>query len=207
MTPAELSFKATDNKGEVDALLLPADDPVAILVLGHGAGANMRHIHMESIANGLAKVQISTLRFNFPFMQAGGGRTDPLETCVDTIHGALRLASEGCDLPLFLGGHSFGGRMASHYAATRTSDIRGLVYFSFPLHPVGKPDIRRAEHLPDISVPQLFLSGTRDTLADPELLRGVVSGLEKEGSTWLNGWKRRPCLSGAIPMPVSFTSK
>lgn len=177
MTPVELSFKATDAKGEVDALLLQARNPFAILVLGHGAGANMRHIHMESIANGLAEVHVSTLRFNFPFMQAGGGRTDPIETCLETIQGALALARESSNSPMFLGGHSFGGRMASHYAATRTSDLRGLVYFSFPLHPARKPDTRRADHLPDVRVPQLFLSGTRDALAELELLTGVVSGL------------------------------
>lgn len=141
----------------------------------------MRHAHMQNIADALSRQSIATFRFNFPYMEAGGGRTDKPEICVETFANAIALARERAgSLPIFIGGHSFGGRMSSHYAAERGGDdeaIEGLVYFSFPLHPAKKPDTRRAVHLRDIAQPQLFLSGTRDALADPELLRATVASL------------------------------
>jgi predicted alpha/beta-hydrolase family hydrolase len=114
-------------------------------------------------------------------MESGGGRTDNLPNCMATIEGALGLSANlNSDIPTLLAGHSFGGRMSSHFAAKYTDDPRvaGLIYFSFPLHPSGKPDIKRANHLPDIQVPQLFLSGDRDKLAELELLTPVIERLD-----------------------------
>lgn len=177
MKPRAISFVATPEKGKVDALLQEAGSPVAILVLGHGAGANIHHTHMQDIAESLATAHVSTFRFNFPFMQSGGGRTDSIPICCETIAQAIRHAGTKASTPLFLGGHSFGGRMASHFAVKSQTPIRGLIYYSFPLHPAGKPGTKRAEHLDNITLPQLFLSGTRDALADLSLLRGVVEKL------------------------------
>lgn len=177
-----MKFVATQSKGKVSALWQSPDGSAAVLVLAHGAGANMQHAHMQNIADALGQRSIATLRFNFPYMEAGGGRTDKPEVCIETIGNAISLAREHAgDLPLFVGGHSFGGRMSSHYAAERRGDIgddiEGLVYFSFPLHPAKKPDTKRAAHLTDIELPQLFLSGTRDALADLELLTSIVTEL------------------------------
>lgn len=178
MRVAELEFLATEDKGNVSALLLAPVTPVAILVLGHGAGANMHHAHMQAIADSLAANGIATLRFNFPYMQRGGGRTNNKAICAETIGNAAALArSRYPDLPQYVGGHSFGGRMASHFAADGRPRIDGLVYYSFPLHPSKKPGIARADHLHQLDYPQLFLSGTRDDLADSALLRGVVARL------------------------------
>jgi len=178
MHAAELEFLATADKGKVSALLLAPDAPVAILVLGHGAGANMQHAHMQAIADSLAVNGIATLRFNFPYMQRGGGRTDAMPICAETIDNAVALArARNPDLPLYVGGHSFGGRMASHFAADRRPRIEGLIYYSFPLHPARKPGTGRADHLYRLDYPQLFLSGTRDDLADATLLCDVVSRL------------------------------
>lgn len=181
MTDKKLTFEATPATGSVDALLTEADSPLATLVLGHGAGANMQHVHMEAIAASLARARVSTLRFNFPFMQAGRRRTDNLAVCLETIAHAIHVAADQTAMPIFLGGHSFGGRMASHFAAASASDAKGLVYYSFPLHPVRKPDTRRGDHLGLIRLPQLFLSGTRDALADLKLLRPLVHSLPRAG--------------------------
>lgn len=157
----------------------------ARLVLGHGAGADLGHAHMEAIAAALAVAGIATLRFNFPFMEQGKHRTDSLAVCLDTIAAVLDAAPG--DLPRYLGGHSFGGRMASHHAASADNlNLCGMIYFSFPLHPSGKPATKRADHLKDISLPQLFLSGTRDKLAEPELLTDVTDSLPQATLVWLD---------------------
>ena len=179
-----LAFIASLEKGEVSALHQAIERPVARFVFGHGAGANMQHTHMQHLADALSHNNIDTLRYNFPYMQAGGGRTDNLPVCLATIGNALKLAETlSPELPTFLCGHSFGGRMSSHYAAAVACDaavgkhIAGLVYFSFPLHPSKKPDVIRAAHLGDILIPQLFISGTRDTLANLDLLEPIIEAL------------------------------
>lgn len=180
MTIEELSFDVGSDKGSVDALLLKPRAPRALMVLAHGAGANFRHHHMTSIAEGLLANNIATLRFNFPYMQQGKPRTDNVAVCIEAFSNAIKLArSKVRKAPLYLGGHSFGGRMASHYAAeTQDNRLGGLIFFSFPLHNAKKPEIKRAAHLDSITVPMLFLSGTRDALADLSLLNPIVSDLQ-----------------------------
>ena len=170
---------------EVDALFLEARQPIATLVFGHGAGADMRHASMEAIAVAFEAVGISTLRFNFPFKQLGKSRVDSRDTSVATVAAAFAFAQRSLDGPHYLGGHSFGGRMATHAVVDRGLDVAGMIFGSFPLHPAGKPSTKRADHMDAISVPMLFLSGTRDGLADPELLTAVVARL---GATlrWLD---------------------
>lgn len=184
------TFLASETKGLVSAIHQTAQNPIALFVMGHGAGANMSHAHMQGLADALAENGIETLRYNFPFMETGGGRVDNLPICLDTIENALALSlnlqrdlqtSLQADLteklPTFLCGHSFGGRMSSHFAAEKPPKIAGIVYFSFPLHPSKKPDTKRAAHLKEILVPQLFVSGSRDTLAEMALLAPVVKSL------------------------------
>lgn len=185
-TTAEMTFTATRAKGRVSALFQQPASVRACLVLAHGAGADMRHTHMQSIADALADVNVATLRFNFPYMEQGGGRTDSTTVATATIGQAVACARDQCSktndaldgLPLMIGGHSFGGRMSSHFATKQPGGLAGLVYFSFPLHPAGKPGVSRADHMYGISLPQLFLSGTRDKLAEPELLKQVVGKMQ-----------------------------
>jgi len=174
----ELRFTATPEKGLVSALLLRPADATHLLVLGHGASTNMRHRTLEAIAEQLAAVGIATLRYNFPYAERGVGR-DSLQVCVATVRAAVATAREAVpELPLLAGGHSFGGRMTSTAQAEAPLEgVRGLVFFSFPLHMPGKPSAARAEHLSRVQLPMLFLSGTRDALAQLELLRGVVARL------------------------------
>jgi len=176
---SELTFVASEEKGEVDAILIKPRKPLAVLVLAHGAGANLRHAHMTNIAEALAEASIATLRFNFPYMQQGKPRTDNIPTCIETFTHAIRLTRNKVrSAPLFIGGHSFGGRMSSHYMAETADDrVTGLIYFSFPLHNAKQPATKRADHLPAIQRPMLFLSGTRDTLADLSFLKPIVQTL------------------------------
>jgi predicted alpha/beta-hydrolase family hydrolase len=176
----ELKFLATPEKGEVSALLLRPAGATHTLVLGHGASTNMRHATLQTIAERLAEVGIATLCYNFPYSESGKGR-DSQAVCTATVRSAVAAARGATpDLPLLAGGHSFGGRMTSTAASESPLEgVRGLVFFSFPLHLAGKPDTKRADHLVDVAVPMLFLSGTRDDLAGLDLLRPVC---EKLGS-------------------------
>jgi uncharacterized protein len=162
----------------------------AVLVLAHGAGAGFRHPTMLAISEALAARAIASLRFNFPFIEAGRKRVDNPAVAVASIACAAgAAAARRPDLPLYLGGHSFGGRMASQALAQGRlvaggliaggPIVRGLVCLSFPLHPANRPDTRRAAHLAAIDVPMLFLSGPRDALADASLLTQVVDDLAR----------------------------
>jgi hypothetical protein len=184
LSPKELKFIASPEKGEVSALLLRPNNAWAFLVLAHGAGTDMRHRSMESISQGLADKGVATLRYNFPYKEKpGGGRPDSREAtatvraAVDTAHLAAN------DLPLFAGGRSFGGRMSSLAASQAPfPGVRGIVFFAFPLHPPGKPGTERAEHLFKVDIPMLFLQGPRDKLATPELLEPIVKELGKRAT-------------------------
>ena len=174
------------REGNLSGLYLPpaGDD---LLVLAHGAGAPHNHVHMNAIADALGRQGIGTLRFNFPFMEAGKRRVDSVEVSCGAIEAALNTAAElSPGSRLLLGGHSFGGRMASHLAAEKSLNIAGLVFFSFPLHVAKKPATTRAAHLPMIQSPMLFLSGTRDALAEPALLEEVVNPLPRTTLHWLD---------------------
>lgn len=179
-TPIELRFVATQQTGKVSALLLRPESARWLLVLAHGAGAGMRHPFMQSMAEQLAGYGIATLRYQFPYMEQRSGRPDTSHVLVATVRAAVAAAFETAgDLPLLAGGKSLGGRMTSRAAAEGPLPrVRGLVFFGFPLHPAGKPSIERGKHLSSVTVPMLFLQGTRDQLAELNLLRPVCSQLE-----------------------------
>lgn len=175
----EIKFLATPDKGEVSAILMRPENATHLLVLGHGASSNMRTPLLTNIAEHLAAVGIATFRYNFPYSENRTGRNSNA-TCVETIRSAVTAAHKAApDLPLLAGGHSFSGRMTSTAAAESPLDnVRGIVFFSFPLHPAGKPSTERAGHLKNVDVPMLFISGTRDELGHLELLDPVVKGLQ-----------------------------
>jgi len=174
----EMKLLATPEKGEVSALLVRPGDASHLLVLGHGASTNMRHATLQTIAERMADAGIATFRYNFPYMEHGKGR-DSREVCTATVRSAVAAAHRAAlDLPLLAGGHSFGGRMTSTAASESPLDgVHGLVFFAFPLHQPGKPDTKRADHLSAVTVPMLFLSGTRDELADMDLLQPACKKL------------------------------
>lgn len=158
----------------------------AMLVLAHGAGAGMTHRNMQALADAFGRQGVATLRFDFPFIEAGRKRVDSRAVATASIGEACAEASRRASLPLWLGGHSFGGRMASHAVIDRGLEPRGLIFCSFPLHAAGKPGTDRAAHLAAIRLPMLFLSGTRDALAERALLEPLVSALESAELHWLD---------------------
>jgi predicted alpha/beta-hydrolase family hydrolase len=151
----------------------------AALVLAHGAGAGMRHPFLETVAERLARRGVGTLRFQFPYMEAGRRRPDPPAVAVRAVVTAVEVATTLAGrAPVFAGGKSFGGRMTSRAAADGLlGAARGLVLLGFPLHAPGRESRTRAEHLSDVPMPMLFVQGTRDRLANLELMRQVVHAL------------------------------
>ncbi len=137
----------------------------------------MRHAFMKAVADGLAARGIATLRFQFPAMERGSRRPDSPSVAHATVRAAVALAASS-GLPLFAGGKSFGGRMTSQAQADAPlSGVRGLIFFGFPLHPPGKPATERGVHLDAVACPMLFLQGTRDELADVDLVHAVTDRL------------------------------
>ena len=178
MTAETLSI-AIDGADPVSGLWQAPASPTACLVLAHGAGAGMTHRSMAAIASGLAERGVATLRYQFPYMERGGKRVDPPPIAHAAVRAAVAEAHRRRgSAPLFAGGRSVGARMTSQaQAAEPLADVRGLVFFAFPLHPAGKPSTDRAAHLARVAIPMLFLQGTKDALADLPRLEGVVAGL------------------------------
>jgi predicted alpha/beta-hydrolase family hydrolase len=163
----------------VSGLLLQPAGAKALYLFAHGAGTNMTHRSMQSNAEGFAERAVATLRYNFLYTERGGKRPDSPKLAHAAVRAAAAMAVElAPDLPLFAGGRSFGGRMTSQAQAEEAlPGVRGLVFLGFPLHPAGKPGGDRAEHLAGVGVPMLFVSGTRDALAELELLEPAVAKL------------------------------
>lgn len=170
---------AIDGASTVSALLRAPAAAWAGYVFGHGAGAGMAHPFMAAFADGLAARGIATLRYQFPFMEQGSKRPDVPKLAHAAVRAAAaEAATRLAGLPLFAGGKSFGGRMTSQaQALAPLPGVCGLVFVGFPLHPAGKPSDARAAHLFEVVVPMLFLQGTRDELAAPDLLQPLVQRL------------------------------
>ncbi len=166
------------------ALLLEPPAARALYVFGHGAGAGMEHAFMEAAAASLAARRIATLRYNFPYVEHGRGRPDRHPVLFGTVRAAVAAAATALPgVPLIAGGKSMGGRMTSMAQAEEPlPGVHGLVFYGFPLHPANRPGIDRAEHLALLDLPMLFLQGTRDTLADLELIRSVAEALGERAS-------------------------
>jgi uncharacterized protein len=159
----------------------------ACLVLAPGAGAGMDHPFMAALSHELALRSISTLRYQFPYMERGDKRPDSPPLCHATVRaavGAARLLAP--ELPLFAGGKSFGGRMTSQaQAASPLAEVRGIVFLGFPLHPPKQPSEARAEHLFKVGIPLLFLQGTHDALAELSLLQPLATRLGERATLTL----------------------
>jgi uncharacterized protein len=168
-----------DDTHQVSALLQLPSSAHACLVLAHGAGAGMEHSFMAAVANELEARGIATLRFQFPYMERGSKRTDPPPLCHATVRAAVAEAARlAPGVALFAGGKSFGGRMTSQaQASAALAGVRGLLFLGFPLHAAGKPSDERGKHLFDVTIPMLFLQGTRDELADLTLLEPLAQKL------------------------------
>ena len=165
--------------GTVSGLVTHAADARAAYVLAHGAGAGMEHPFMASAAEGLAERRIATLRYQFPYMERGSKRPDTPAVAQAAVRAAVAHAQNLFPgLALYAGGKSFGGRMTSQaQAAAPLAGVLGLAFLGFPLHAAGQPGDARAKHLTDVTVPMLFLQGTRDALADATLMTALAKRL------------------------------
>jgi predicted alpha/beta-hydrolase family hydrolase len=200
MNIRKVLLPVSPSVGKVTGEYMIPEKPVAILTLAHGAGAGMNHSWMVELATALAeKAGIATLRFNFPFTEYKKGRPDQPAVAHATVAAAIDHARASFPgLALFAGGKSFGGRMTSQYLAGNGArageeaargdgdsraggdsrgDVKGIIFYGFPLHPAGKPSIERAEHLKLVTVKMLFLQGTKDELATWDLIVDVCKGL------------------------------
>jgi len=192
LTKKLLRIKVSESIGEVSGLFYSSGKCEQIMVFAHGAGAGMKNKFMESVSLSMAELGVATLRFNFPYMEKGKRMPDTKPVCFSSIAAAVEKASQLCPkIPLFAGGKSFGGRMTSTAASEGLlPNIKGIVFFGFPLHPPRKPSKERAEHLFrkvslssgegmgwGVHVPMLFLQGSRDSLASLDLLKPVCKKL------------------------------
>ena len=179
MTGAVAVKFAVEGAGKVSGLLLAPRGAKACYVVAHGAGAGMKHPFMAAVAEGLARRKVATLRYQFPYMERGRRSPDRLEVAQAAVRAAVALAAR--KLPkcaLFAGGKSFGGRMTSQaQAGAPLPGVRGLAFLGFPLHAPGKPSDERGEHLLQVTLPMLFLQGSRDDFARLELLKPLAGRL------------------------------
>jgi predicted alpha/beta-hydrolase family hydrolase len=168
-----------DDAERVSGLLLASSKARACYVLAHGAGAGMEHPFMASVAEGLGVRGVTTLRYQFPYMERGSKRPDAPKLAQATVRAAVAEMSRlAPDLALIAGGKSFGGRMTSQaQAASPLPGIKGIAFLGFPLHAAGRPSSERGKHLFDVRIPMLFMQGSRDQLADPELMEPLVKQL------------------------------
>ena len=189
METNSLMLDVSASEGKVSAEYIVPDNATHIITLAHGAGAGMNHSFMVALANKLSALGVGSLRFNFPFIEQKKRRPDLPAVAHKTIESAINDVKKSYpDRPVYLSGKSFGGRMSSQFlAAHPDAAVKGIIFFGFPLHPSGKPSKERAEHLKEVKVPMLFLQGTRDELATPELIEEVTSSLKNATLIKLEG--------------------
>ncbi|OGU77728.1 MAG: alpha/beta hydrolase [Ignavibacteria bacterium RBG_16_34_14] len=189
-TIRNIKFTASKSSGEVSGILILPKNPKFLFVFAHGAGAGMKHYFMEKVSSYLADEGIATLRYNFPYTEKNKKSPDPAPILMETVRSAVKAALKTAgDIPILAGGKSMGGRMTSLAASdqnkTGMEKVKGIVFFGFPLHAPGKPSNERAEHLIKVNVPMLFLQGTRDKLADLELLKPVIKKLGDKATLYI----------------------
>ena len=179
-----IKFIASKSSGEVSGILILPEKPKFLILFAHGAGAGMKHPFMEKVSNYLAEGNIGTLRYNFPYTEKKIKRPDPAPILMQTVRSSVEAAKKFAgDIPLLAAGKSMGGRITSMAASKEPlNEIKGIIFFGFPLHALGKPSDERGEHLFNVSVTMLFLQGTRDKLADLKLLKPIVKKLKDKAT-------------------------
>lgn len=169
----------SDDLGEITVETSEPNFSKATIILAHGAGAGMHHPFMVDLANVLCAAGFRAVRFNFPYMEGGRKSPGSPKKNIETWRLlASHIAQQHPQQPVFLAGKSYGGRMASHLMVIdKLENIKGLIYFGFPLHAPGKDSKDRAAHLDEVTAPQLFLHGSKDKLANTVLMSEVVDQL------------------------------
>jgi uncharacterized protein len=179
MPASEVPLTLAVGDVTVSAVYARPQNPSATVVVAHGAGAGMEHPFLRGFTAALNELGMATLRFNFPYREAGRKFPDRPPAAIAAWRAAVAAVAEQAAAhddsgPVWAAGKSFGGRMAS-MAVAQGMDAAGLVYLGYPLHPPGKPEKLRDEHLYGMTTPMLFLQGSRDTFATPAILADIVS--------------------------------
>ena len=175
-------FRLETPKGEVSAAWHAGGKRASALVVAHGAGAGMDHPFIQGFCEELADAGVSALRFNFPYLEAGRKSPGSPKDATAAVAAAVEAATTRTGgRPVFAGGKSYGGRMAS-MAAAEGMPAAGLVFLAYPLHAPGRSDQPRDEHLYGLKIPMLFLQGAKDPFADPDVLAGVLRKLGKRAT-------------------------
>jgi predicted alpha/beta-hydrolase family hydrolase len=157
-----------------------SSSPFAALVLAHGAGAGQKSAWMVRTAQALTERGVSCATFDFPYITAGRKVPDRAPVLEQHWRAALEEARASFTrLPLFIGGKSMGGRIASHIASQGVAGIAGVIFFGYPLHPPGRPDQRRDAHLPAIAEPMLFIQGSADTFGNEAEMTALMPALRR----------------------------
>ena len=149
--------------------------PDALLVLAHGAGAGQQHPFMTAVAKGFAARGVDVVTFDFPYMRERRKIPDKapvLEKSFEDVVAVARQWSRAARF--FIGGKSMGGRMATHLGAAHLDGLAGIIVFGYPLHPPGKPEQLRVQHLPSIEAPVLIVQGERDAFGSPLELKPAI---------------------------------
>ncbi len=180
MAEAEKLTVAVNDSESVTALLYPAakkDRARVTIILGHGAGADQLSGFMCMVATGLAQPGFDAMTFNFLYKEKGKSGPDPkakLEACYQAVIDAAIKHRKLKGNKLVIGGKSMGGRIASQVAAEQSEGVNGLIFLGYPLHPPGRPDKLRDEHLPKIKAPMLFVQGSRDAFGSEDEIRAII---------------------------------
>jgi len=179
---SETRFEVETPRGAVSAAWHDAGPKAPALVVAHGAGAGMDHPFIAGFCGTLADAGVAALRFNFPYIEAGRRSPGSPKDAIAAFRAAVEVATDRAGgRPVFAGGKSYGGRISS-IAAAEGLPAAGLVLLGYPLHPPGKPDQVRDAHLVDLAQPMLFLQGTKDPFATPDVLQPVLKMLGKRAT-------------------------
>lgn len=174
-----LTIKINDSDS-VTAMLYPAvkkNRAGVTIILGHGAGADQLSGFMRMAAEGLAARGLDAMTFNFLYKEQKRGAPDPkakLESCYRAVIDAAIKNKKLKGNKLVIGGKSMGGRIASQVAADDSEGLAGLVYLGYPLHPPGRLDKMRDEHLPKIKARMLFVQGARDAFGTEDEIKAII---------------------------------
>lgn len=205
MTPHGEHLTIHTTSGDVSGVYSRPEAADATVVVAHGAGAGMDHPFMVGFCEALNELGMATLRFNFAYMEVGKRVPDRAPKAIPVWEAAFEEARRrSAGEPLWTAGKSFGGRMGSMAVAEGAIDPAGMVFLGYPLHPAGKPERLRDEHLYGLALPMLFLSGTRDTLATAGLLEGVVGRLATATLAWQEGGDHSFAVKGLKRTPYAI---
>jgi uncharacterized protein len=188
-TEERITVALPSGEVEVSAAHGRPEDAWATIVVAHGAGAGYRHPFLLGFARGMREQGVATVRFNFPYMEAGRRMPGPAAHAIAAWTAVADWAVErSADVPVWASGKSYGGRMASMAAAAGAIRPAGLVYLGYPLHPPGDPTKARVAHLPSVAPPQLFVEGTNDPFVDPHAqLEDAVATCQDAKIAWVDG--------------------